>query len=146
MVVPDRLRLRRHTDAAVAPFATADRQHERELGLGDIDVDAAVAAVEWRTEVSHEDDGAAAVIDGGAGVVRLAHRAERRRVAERRGERLAIVGAPVVAGKIGKVEGKARVHFYDRNKPVEEGKPDYQSVGHGGSYDLVARKILEPGK
>ena len=50
--------------------------------------------------------------------------------------------ALIVEGKVGKVEGKAKVHFYDRNQPVEEGKPDYESVGHGGSYDLVARKIL----
>ncbi|MFT5411599.1 MAG: cyanophycinase [Verrucomicrobiales bacterium] len=54
--------------------------------------------------------------------------------------------ALIVEGKIGKVEGKSAVHFYDRNKPVTEGKPDYESVGDGGSYDLVARKILKLGE
>ena len=54
--------------------------------------------------------------------------------------------ALIVSGKIGQVEGASKVHFYDRKKPVVEGLPDYESVGDGGSYDLVERKIVEPGK
>ena len=54
--------------------------------------------------------------------------------------------ALIVQGKIGTVEGRSEVHFYDRRKPVTGGQPDYESVGDGGSYDLVDRKILETGE
>ena len=54
--------------------------------------------------------------------------------------------ALVVTGQQGAVEGKGQVHFYDRGKPVVKDKPDYESVADTGSYDLVARKILNPGQ
>ncbi len=54
--------------------------------------------------------------------------------------------AIVVTGHTAEVVGRYSVHFYDRGKPVEEGKPDHESVHPGGKYDLVDRKILEPGK
>ena len=53
--------------------------------------------------------------------------------------------ALIVQGHVGAVMGRAQVHFYDRKKPVEDGKPDYESVGPGGQYDLKARKVLAPG-
>lgn len=54
--------------------------------------------------------------------------------------------AIVVTGRSAEVVGRHSVHFYDREKPVEAGKPDHESVHPGGKYDLVERKILEPGK
>jgi cyanophycinase len=50
--------------------------------------------------------------------------------------------AIVVAGSTAEVMGKGHVHFYDRNKPVEDGKPDYEALQAGDRYDLKARKIL----
>jgi cyanophycinase len=50
--------------------------------------------------------------------------------------------ALVVQGHVGQVMGRGQVHFYDRKKPVEEGKPDYESVKAGGRYDLKAREAL----
>ena len=44
------------------------------------------------------------------------------------------------------IVGRNQVCFYDANKPTEPGKPDYESVFDGGSYDLVKRSILEIGK
>ena len=51
--------------------------------------------------------------------------------------------ALIVQGHVGDVLGRGQVHFYDRRKPVEEGKPDYESVGAGGQYDLKARKVTK---
>lgn len=53
--------------------------------------------------------------------------------------------ALIVQGHIGDVLGRGQVHFYDRRKPVEAGKPDYDSVGAGGQFDLKARKVVKPG-
>jgi cyanophycinase len=53
--------------------------------------------------------------------------------------------ALIVTGHAGVVIGRHNVYFYDRRKPVEEGRPDYEIVGPGGRYDLGSRKILEPG-
>lgn len=50
--------------------------------------------------------------------------------------------AILVQGHVAEVMGRNQVHFYDRNKPVAEGKPDYEVVKPGGRYDLQARKIL----
>jgi cyanophycinase len=50
--------------------------------------------------------------------------------------------AIVVEGHIAEVMGRNQVHFYDRGKPVVEGKPDYEAVKAGGRYDLKARKAL----
>jgi cyanophycinase len=52
--------------------------------------------------------------------------------------------ALVVKGHVAEVVGKNKVQFYDRNKPVKEGGPDYEVVGPGGRYDLKARKVLPP--
>ncbi len=54
--------------------------------------------------------------------------------------------ALIVQGNVGEVMGKNKVHFYDRKKLVEEGKPDYESVGPGGQYDLKGRKVLKEGE
>lgn len=54
--------------------------------------------------------------------------------------------ALIVKGATGEISGTGQVHFYDRKKPVIKGEPDYESVGDGGSYELVERKVLEAGK
>jgi cyanophycinase len=54
--------------------------------------------------------------------------------------------AILVQGHTAEVMGRNQVHFYDRNKPVAEGKPDYETVKPGGRYDLKARKVLEAGR
>ena len=51
--------------------------------------------------------------------------------------------ALVVQGHVGQVMGRGQVHFYDRRKPAEDGKPDYESVKAGGRYDLKERKAFE---
>ncbi len=53
--------------------------------------------------------------------------------------------ALVVHGHVGNVLGRGKVHFYDRNKPVPQGGPDYEAVPAGGRYDLKERKVL-PGE
>jgi cyanophycinase-like exopeptidase len=50
--------------------------------------------------------------------------------------------AIIVTGSVAEVMGKNNVHFYDRNKPVEDGKPDYEKLEAGDRYDLKARKLL----
>src|SRR5207248_7151399 len=52
--------------------------------------------------------------------------------------------ALIVQGHVAEVVGRNQVHFYDRRKPVEDGKPDYEVVKAGGRYDLKARQILPP--
>jgi cyanophycinase len=54
--------------------------------------------------------------------------------------------ALIVEGQVGRVVGSGRVHFYDRRKPVIKGKPDHESVDADGRYELVRRRILNPGK
>jgi cyanophycinase len=54
--------------------------------------------------------------------------------------------ALVVKGSEGEIAGAGRVHFYDRRRPLVEGEPDYKSVGDGGRYELVERKVIEAGK
>ncbi len=39
-------------------------------------------------------------------------------------------------------EGR-KVHFYDRNRPVVEGEPDYLQLDTGQKFDLAARKVIE---
>ena len=41
-----------------------------------------------------------------------------------------------------KVTGRGKVFFYDRNRPVVEGEPDYVSLPSGSSYDLARRSIV----
>jgi cyanophycinase-like exopeptidase len=50
--------------------------------------------------------------------------------------------AIVVTGGVAEVMGRNKVHFYDRKKPVEDGKPDYEALKAGDRYDLQARKLL----
>lgn len=51
--------------------------------------------------------------------------------------------AIVVQGTTAEVLGRGEVHFYDRRQPVEEGRPDHQSVGAGKKYDLKERKVID---
>ena len=53
--------------------------------------------------------------------------------------------AMVVQGHEAAVMGKGVAHFYDGGKPAAEGQPDYDSVKAGGRYDLMERKVLDPG-
>jgi cyanophycinase len=50
--------------------------------------------------------------------------------------------AIVVQGHVAEVMGPNQVHFYDRRKPVVEGKPDHESFKAGARYDLKERKSL----
>jgi len=50
--------------------------------------------------------------------------------------------ALVVRGSVAEVMGQGQAHFYDRRKPLEEDKPDHESVKAGGLYDLKERKVL----
>jgi cyanophycinase-like exopeptidase len=50
--------------------------------------------------------------------------------------------ALIVKGHVAEVMGRGQAHFYDRTKPVAEGKPDYETVKAGSRYDLKARKVL----
>ncbi len=53
--------------------------------------------------------------------------------------------AIIVQKNIASVVGRGGVHFYDRGKPVLEGKADYETVKHGGRFDLVGRRVLQKG-
>jgi len=50
--------------------------------------------------------------------------------------------ALVVTGHKAVIMGLGKVHFYDRRKPVEPGKPDYESVPPGSEYDLKERRAV----
>jgi cyanophycinase len=50
--------------------------------------------------------------------------------------------AIVVRGSVAEVVGRGKVHFYDANKTVENGKPDHESLGAGARYDLKERITL----
>jgi cyanophycinase len=50
--------------------------------------------------------------------------------------------ALVVQGHVAEVMGKGHAHFYDRTRPAEEGKPDYEALKAGDRYDLKACKVL----
>ena len=54
--------------------------------------------------------------------------------------------ALIVKGPVGLVQGKGQVHFYDRKKINKPDSKDYESVGRGGRYQLVQRKVLNTGK
>lgn len=54
--------------------------------------------------------------------------------------------ALIVKGPVGLVQGKGQVHFYDRKKINKPDTKDYESVGRGGRYQLVQRKVLNTGK
>lgn len=48
--------------------------------------------------------------------------------------------ALVVSGKVAEVVGANNVYFYDRTKPVVEGKPDYATVRPGERFDMVRQR------
>lgn len=50
--------------------------------------------------------------------------------------------ALVVQGQIADVIGKGKAHFYDTNRKIEKGQPDYEAISAGGRYDLKERKVL----
>ncbi len=50
--------------------------------------------------------------------------------------------AIVVKGSTAEVIGKGKAHFYDANRKVEKGNPDYEALTAGGRYDLKERKVL----
>lgn len=50
--------------------------------------------------------------------------------------------AIVVKGSTADVIGKGKVHFYDTNRKIEAGQPDYEALSEGGRYDLKERKII----
>ena len=54
--------------------------------------------------------------------------------------------ALVVEGSTGLVKGAGEVHFYDRKKTIGPNSKNHESVGRGGTYQLVDRKVLNPGK
>ena len=54
--------------------------------------------------------------------------------------------ALVVEGSTGLVQGAGEVHFYDRKKTIGPNSKNHESVGRGGTYQLVDRKVLNPGK
>ena len=54
--------------------------------------------------------------------------------------------ALIVKGPVGLIQGKGQVHFYDRRKETNGEDKDYESVGSGGRYQLVQRKVLNPEK
>ncbi len=54
--------------------------------------------------------------------------------------------AIVVTGSTAEILGRGKVHFYDRRKPVEEGKPDYEAFPAGVKYDLAKRAKIEEAK
>jgi cyanophycinase len=53
--------------------------------------------------------------------------------------------AIIVKGHIAEVTGKGKVFFYDTNRAVAPGQPDYEAVADEGRYDLKARKVLNKG-
>ncbi|MDG1853219.1 MAG: cyanophycinase [Verrucomicrobiales bacterium] len=54
--------------------------------------------------------------------------------------------ALIVKGPVGLVQGKGQVHFYNRRRETKGEDKDYESVGSGGRYQLVQRKVLNLGK
>src|SRR4029077_885245 len=50
--------------------------------------------------------------------------------------------AIVVRGHVADVLGKNKAHFYDRTKPVVEGRPDFVHVAAGSGYDLKKREPI----
>ena len=50
--------------------------------------------------------------------------------------------AIVVKGQIAEVIGKGKVHFYDSNRKVADGQPDFEAFSAGARYDLKERKVV----
>lgn len=53
--------------------------------------------------------------------------------------------ALIVRGTIGEIRGRGRVHFYDRSEEFD-GEKDHFSVGDGGRYELIERRVIDWGK
>jgi cyanophycinase len=51
--------------------------------------------------------------------------------------------AIVVQGSTAEILGRGKVHFYDHNRPVKNGDPDYEAFPAGTKYDLAKRKKME---
>jgi cyanophycinase len=51
--------------------------------------------------------------------------------------------AIVVRGSTAEILGKGKVYFYDRNKPVQEGRPDYEAFTAGTKYNLQERRVIK---
>ena len=52
--------------------------------------------------------------------------------------------AIVVQGQTAQIIGNGKVHFYDANRKVQKGQPDYEALPEGGWYDLKERRVLQP--
>lgn len=50
--------------------------------------------------------------------------------------------AIIVTGQVAEVIGKGKAHFYDAQRKIEKGQPDYEALPAGGRYDLKERKVL----
>jgi cyanophycinase len=50
--------------------------------------------------------------------------------------------AIVVKGQIAEVIGKGKAHFYDANRKVPEGQPDFEALAAGARYDLKERQVV----
>jgi cyanophycinase len=44
---------------------------------------------------------------------------------------------------VAEILGKGKVYFYDRNKSVKEGQPDYEAFTAGTKYDLIERRVIK---
>jgi cyanophycinase len=51
--------------------------------------------------------------------------------------------AIVVQGSTAEILGKGKVHFYDRNKPVKDGQPDFEAFPAGTKYNLKERRVIK---
>ena len=51
--------------------------------------------------------------------------------------------AIVVQKSTAEVIGRGKVHFYDRNRTVCAGEPDYVALPAGSEYDLVKRQVIK---
>jgi cyanophycinase len=50
--------------------------------------------------------------------------------------------ALIVQGHTAEIMGKGKVHFYDRRKPTEPDRPDYEVAAAGDKYDFKERKLI----
>ena len=51
--------------------------------------------------------------------------------------------AIVVHGSTAEILGKGKVYFYDGNRRVKEGQPDYEAFPAGTKYDLKERRGIQ---
>ena len=54
--------------------------------------------------------------------------------------------AIIVQKSQGKVVGKGKVHFYNRNEPVFPGEDDFVALPRESIYDLAKRTIVKDGR